>query len=49
MTHTIELSDELHDRIEQHLEDDETPEEFIAELLSMYETEGTFMREGYSE
>jgi len=49
MTHTLEISDELHDRIETHLEDDESPEEFIAELLSVYETEGAFLQEGYSE
>jgi hypothetical protein len=49
MTHTIEISDELATRIDDHLEPDETYEEFIAELVSMYETEGTFLREGYSE
>jgi hypothetical protein len=49
MTQTIEISDELAARIDDHLEPDETYEEFIAELVSMYETEGTFLREGYSE
>jgi hypothetical protein len=49
MTHTLEISDELKERIERHLEDDESPEEFIAELLSVYETEGAFLQEGYSE
>jgi len=49
MTATIELSDELTDRLDQHLADDETYEELIAELLSMYETEGVFLQEGYSE
>jgi len=49
MTHTIEISDELNERIDDHLEDDETAEEFIAELLSVYETEGAFLQEGYSE
>lgn len=49
MSHTIEIGDDLYERMETHLEDDETIEEFIAELLSMYETEGTFLQEGYSE
>ena len=49
MTTTIEVSDDLKERLEVHCEDDETIEEFIDELLSMYETEGAFLREGYSE
>jgi len=49
MTQTIELSEDLHDRIVGHLADGETPEEFIEELLAMYETEGAFLQEGYSE
>jgi predicted transcriptional regulator len=49
MTHTLEISDELKDRLDKHLEEDETPAEFIAELVSMYETEGAFLQEGYSE
>lgn len=49
MPSTIEISDDLEQRIEGHLEEDETIEEFITELVSMYETEGTFLREGYSE
>lgn len=49
MPTTIELSDELAERIESHREEGETVEEFLDELLSVYETEGAFMREGYSE
>jgi hypothetical protein len=49
MTHTLEIDDELKERLEVHLEEDETLEEFIAELLAMYETEGAFLQEGYSE
>lgn len=49
MTHTIEISDDLRQRIEDHLREDESYEEFITELVSMYETEGAFLREGYSE
>ncbi|MFC7027365.1 hypothetical protein ACFQJ5_06785 [Halomicroarcula sp. GCM10025324] len=49
MTYTLEISDDLRERLETHLEDDETYEEFIVELVSMYETEGAFLQEGYSE
>lgn len=43
---TLELDDELMERIESHLEDDETAEEFVAELLTIYEQEGRFLQEG---
>ncbi|WP_254763710.1 DUF7557 family protein [Natrinema marinum] len=46
MTRTIELDDELAQRIEGHLEDDETIEEFVAELVAIYEQEGRFLQEG---
>ena len=49
MSYTIEISDDLRERLEGHLEEDESYEELIEELLSMYETEGTFLQEGYSE
>lgn len=49
MSHTIEISDQLKDRIDTHLEEEESYEEFFAELLSVYETDGTFLQEGYSE
>jgi hypothetical protein len=49
MTYTIEISDELKTRLDSHLEEDESYEEFITELVSMYETGGTFLQEGYSE
>jgi hypothetical protein len=49
MTHTIEISDELKERIETHLDEDETIEEFVEEMVSIYETEGAFLQEGYSE
>jgi hypothetical protein len=45
---TIELDDELAERIDSHLEDDETYEEFVEELLNIYES-SRFVREGYSE
>ncbi|SEH16373.1 hypothetical protein SAMN04487967_2581 [Natronorubrum sediminis] len=46
MTHTIEISDDLKERLDGHLEEDETHEEFIEELVSIYETEGRFLQEG---
>ena len=49
MTHTIEIDDDLMERLERHLEDDETVPEFIEELVNVYETEGAFLQEGYSE
>lgn len=49
MRTTIEIDTDLYDRMNTHLEEGETVEEFIEELLSMYETDGTFMQEGYSE
>ncbi|MFB6155348.1 MAG: hypothetical protein ABEJ22_05585 [Haloferacaceae archaeon] len=49
MTFTIEISDDLKERIDAHLEDDETHAEFVEELVSMYESEGRFLQEGYSE
>ncbi|WP_255198531.1 DUF7557 family protein [Halorarius litoreus] len=49
MPYTLEISDELRERIDKHLEEDETYEEFLTELLSVYETEGAFLQEGYSE
>lgn len=49
MTHTLEISDELYERLQGHLAEGETPEEFVAELVSVYETEGAFLQEGYSD
>ena len=49
MTRTIEISDDLMARIDDHRQAGETPEEFIEELVSVYETEGAFLQEGYSE
>jgi len=49
VTRTIEFEDDLYERLENHTEEGETIQELIAELVSMYETEGTFLQEGYSE
>lgn len=46
---TVDLDEELYGRLEMHLEEGETVEEFIEELVNMYETEGAFIQEGYSE
>lgn len=45
----IHISDDLRDRLESHAEEDESIEELIEELVNIYETEGAFMQEGYSE
>lgn len=49
MPFTLEISDELRERLDAHREEDESYEELIAELVSMYETGGAFLQEGYSE
>mgnify|MGYP006914282336 CR=1 FL=1 len=46
MPTSVELSNDLAERIEGHLEDDETVEEFLEELVSIYEQEGRFLQEG---
>lgn len=49
MAPTLEVSEELADRLESHCEEGETVEELIEELVSMYEAEGAFLQEGYTE
>lgn len=49
MPYTLEISDELRDRLDDHREEGESYEELITELVSIYETEGEFLQEGYSE
>ena len=46
MAQEIKLDDELLDRLEGHLEDDETIEELIEELVNIYEQEGRFTDQG---
>jgi len=46
MPQTIELSDDLVERLETHLEEDETVEELIEELVEIYEQEGRFSDPG---
>ena len=45
----IEISDDLRDRLESHADEEESIEEFIEELVNIYETEGAFLQEGYTE
>jgi len=49
MSTTIETDDDPAERIERHLEDDESIAEFLDELVTVYETEGASLEEGYSE
>lgn len=46
MSRTVELSDELEERLESHLEEGETVEEFIEELVNIYEQEERFSDSG---
>lgn len=46
MAQTVELSDELVERLESYLEEDETLEELIEELVHIYEQEGRFSDPG---
>lgn len=48
MGHTIEISDELRERLDGHLEEGQTYEELVEELLSIYES-SRYLQEGYSE
>ena len=45
----IEISDDLKARIDSHRQEGESVEEFLTELLNIYETEGSFLQEGYTE
>jgi len=44
MTQTLEISDDLKERLDNHCEDGQSNEELIEELVSMYETEGPSCR-----
>jgi len=46
MTQTLEISDDLKERLDNHCEDGQSNEELIEELVSMYETEGPSCRRG---
>lgn len=46
MTRTTELGDELVERLRSHAEEDISLEEFIEELVNIYEQGGRFLDEG---
>lgn len=46
MTRTVELSDDLAERLDDHRREDETVAEFIEELVNIYEQEGRFSDRG---
>lgn len=46
MARTIELDDDLAERMDDHRREDETMEEFIEELVNIYEQEGRFTDQG---
>lgn len=46
MARTIELSDDLAGRLDDHRREDESMEEFIEELVNIYEQEGRFSDKG---
>lgn len=48
MTVYVEISDDLQERMETHLEEGQTYEELIEELVTIYEN-SRFLQEGYSE
>lgn len=48
MVHEIRISDDLKERLDRHLEEGETHEELIEELVNIYES-SRFVQEGYSE
>lgn len=47
MSPSLQVSEELLDRIDGHCREGETREEFISELLAHYESEGQALWEGY--
>lgn len=49
MATTIEIDDDLQQRLDAAREEGESYEELVEELLTIYEEEGAFLREGYSE
>lgn len=49
MSPTIELSEETIKQLDSHREDGESYDELVQELVSIYEEQGAFTREGYAE
>jgi ferritin-like metal-binding protein YciE len=46
MARTVEISEDLAERIDDHRREGETVEEFIEELVNIYEQEGRFSDRG---
>lgn len=46
MASDIDLDDALVERLEAHLEEDQSIEELVEELLNIYEQEGRFTDQG---
>lgn len=49
MSPTIEVSEETMRELDSHQEGDESYDELVQELVNIYEQQGAFTREGYSE
>lgn len=49
MTPEISVSEETVQALDSHREDDESYDELLRELVKIYEQQGAFTREGYSE
>lgn len=49
MSPTISVSEETMDMLDSHRQRDESYDELVQELVTIYEQEGAFTREGYSE
>jgi len=49
MSPTIEVSEETVRELDSHREDGESYDELIQELVNIYEQQGAFTQEGYSE
>jgi hypothetical protein len=49
MAPEITVSEETRRELDAHRTEDETYDELLRELVQIYEQQGTFTREGYSE
>jgi len=49
MSPTIEVSEETMRELQSHREAEESYDELVRELIHIYEQQGAFNREGYSE
>ena len=49
MTPTIEVSQETLEQLDSHRENEESYDDLVHELVTIYEQQGAFTREGYTE